>query len=232
MRRLTVGDKGVDVYFAQRLFDDIAVTNGLKNYLEQDGDFGPKTKTAIIEFQTWYRSKHGPVVPLDGAIGTETWSALGAAAAIEHTVPMVPQQNSTTCWLACIRMLLGAATSTTVPASALNADGTLKADGPARTALATALGRRVIDAPRTLRGLYAALERRPGVLLGDCIGYATGRHAVVASGFYVDTALSSDLSVLRLHNPSPIGKGRIERASYPDIVLEKSYNFTPTHLIV
>ena len=61
---LKIGDKGDWVKIAQARL----VINGYK--IEVDGDFGPKTKEAVIKFQTSYGLKR------DGIIGPKTWAKL------------------------------------------------------------------------------------------------------------------------------------------------------------
>ena len=52
-----------------------------------DGEFGGNTETSVRAFQAWAR------IQVDGVVGSQTWSALGAlefVVGIEHTVGVTP----------------------------------------------------------------------------------------------------------------------------------------------
>lgn len=45
--------------------------------LTVDGDFGPKTKQEVIDFQEWYSATYHVSLTVDGIVGPKTWHALG-----------------------------------------------------------------------------------------------------------------------------------------------------------
>jgi uncharacterized protein (TIGR02594 family) len=65
---LKLGDQGIKVRELQALLNAKLVPNPR---LSPDGDFGPRTESAVIAFQT---SKG---LPRDGVVGRATWTALG-----------------------------------------------------------------------------------------------------------------------------------------------------------
>lgn len=232
MRTLQVGDKGSDVFFAQRLFNKFSLAEGFSTFLDPDGDFGNKTKNGIIEFQKWYRDRYGAYsVKPSGVIDNSTWQAMGANTGVSHKRAWIPQWDATSCWRACASSL-GYDTST-IAAYHVAADGTLKDNSTAIGAYASLIGRSVQVAPRSPKAMGAAIGQKPGVLLGSCFGYTGGGHAVVVSAVWSDKNFDPDVCVVRLFNPSPIKKGRTERCdTYPNVILEGNLSYTPKFLLV
>ncbi len=76
-RILKVGSKGEDVKALQRVLNAQAF---LVVKLDEDGDFGSATKSAVISFQ----KKAG--ITVDGEVGSQTWKALGG-----KDIPLPPE---------------------------------------------------------------------------------------------------------------------------------------------
>ncbi len=221
MRMLTQGDKGSDVMFAQNLFNKIALANSLKDYLIPDCDFGPKTKKAILDFQKWFNARYGAFIPVTGDVCGATWRALDAGPYVSHTVRLIPQRSDTTCWEACMNMILGAALCREIPAAHVEADGSLKKDAASVRHYASMLGRRATPAPTSVVTLHGLVARRPAVVLGRSTRYPTGGHAIVVSGVWTDKTGDADVAVLRVFNPSPVNYGRVESSPYPRMMAER-----------
>lgn len=83
---LSLGSRGPEVVKLQLL-----LASALKIKLDADGDFGPKTKAAVVQFQKARK------LVADGIVGPKTWAALGVNPTVSPTPPPpVTQQNT---WL-------------------------------------------------------------------------------------------------------------------------------------
>ncbi len=77
---LDVGDQGAIVSFAQESLNDVTGIGPI----QQDGMFGPRTKAAVVQFQTEFG-----LVP-DGVVGPHTWPVLLAKGADHEASAQVP----------------------------------------------------------------------------------------------------------------------------------------------
>lgn len=228
MRNLRIGDTGADVMFAQLLHNNHDLTLRAPR-LREDGVFGPRTQAAIQRFQTLALPALGPggaIMPntplRPGVIDAETWRALGAGEAVEHGVSMIAQYNRNMCWHACMDMLLGGGRCRYLPAAMLDTSGGRNHGQLQVAALdqyATMLGGRKVAAPRTESALCDLIRSRPAVLTGTWVR-AGGGHAVVLSGFYRNAACNDWATIVRVHNPWPVGIGAVQGSGYPFMELD------------
>jgi peptidoglycan L-alanyl-D-glutamate endopeptidase CwlK len=70
MKTIRKGDKGADVKVLQQLLSHRGFSIGV------DGDFGPNTEKAVIQFQKDNFDVHGHSLTPDGIVGRMTWQAL------------------------------------------------------------------------------------------------------------------------------------------------------------
>lgn len=231
MRNLAQGDNGTDVCFAQKLCNKFVTANDVGEYLTADGDFGPKTRDTVKAIQKWYKARYGAFIPTDGAIAGDTWRALGAAPGVTHPLKLVPQYNSTTCWEACMNMLLGSSKCREMPASMLGPNRLLLDDRNALQHYASLLGRSLASAPNSIRALQSLVSRRPIVVFGRSSQYATGGHAVVVNAVWWDKQADPDTAVIRVLNPSPVNRGRTEPSTYYPLMEVERDCFSPVWVV-
>lgn len=228
MRNISLGSRGADVRFAQRLINIASVNDRDYVSLIEDGVFGRRTDAAVRRYQE--RTAHvGP----NGVVDLTLWRRLGLAHEIDHRVMLVPQHTGFSCWSACVAMIRGVQASFAVRGTNLSTNqgdfGSLVNRPENIRQYAESLGRRAheVKAPFA-RDLATSLRRGPVILFG--VRAQTGRHAVVISGLWPTQALDDNDTVIRVHNPSPIGRGTEEATMYPDMFLE-SEGFTPEWIV-
>ena len=230
MRDLKIGDKGTDVFFAQKLYNRFAIEHSFKNYLDQDGDFGNNTKKGMQEFQSWYRSRFGGSLPTDGSVNAAMWNALGATHGVSHSVKLVPQYNEYTCWEACINMLLGKNQCHEMPKDFLGSNRLLLDDSSAVHHFASMVRRQAMRPPTDPNALRLLLAVKPIVILGRSPRLPGGGHAVVVSAIWSAQSGDPFYSVLRVLNPWPANRGRVEPSGYP-LMDVQSDSFEPVWVI-
>ena len=88
--KLRKGDKGPEVARLQRLLN----AAGASPQLTDDGDFGGKTKTAVIAFQGANKDDKGVPLSPDGVVGPATWGALIAKTGGAPTPTPTPSNDT------------------------------------------------------------------------------------------------------------------------------------------
>lgn len=73
-----IGDRGTSVYLLQQLLKCRGFDPG-----ELDMDFGPRTQTALIAYQTARTDAGADIGGIDGICGDKTWADLLALARVE-----------------------------------------------------------------------------------------------------------------------------------------------------
>lgn len=95
---LSFGSKGPEVALLQLQLN----LKGATPLLGVDGDFGSKTKTAVVAFQ------RAGQLTADGIVGSKTHAALSKGlnlTTITHNIGLIPQPTATTCWAASTAMM-------------------------------------------------------------------------------------------------------------------------------
>lgn len=216
MRVLKVHDKGVQVYFLQRLLNKAAKTSGGRlHQIREDGDFGPmETEPAVRAFQ----SLPGKRLKIDGIVGKNTWAALGLKFEKEHKITLIPQKTDWTCWHAAVSMILeyqGKYMSIVTSPEHMQYYLTSGLDGmDASTQLALELGWYKLNHSPDLWELIEIMKRTP-VYVGYDWKQRTqvyednewktknieGAHAVVFGALYSDG--QTDGTVIKVYDPEP-----------------------------
>jgi hypothetical protein len=171
--------------------------------LREDGAFGPKTNAAVIAFQT------GQHLLVDGIVGPQTWNHLGIRYDITHRVRMFPQWTNTTCWSAAATMILG--NMSVGPGQAALLGGGLDPSPQNVELFARQLGWRMYYPQTwTVSGLGSLLQRKPAWAVGGGRSLAGGwLHAIVLSGFWSDGDEDASGTMIRIHDPEPVGRGSV-----------------------
>lgn len=194
--------------------------------LAVDGQFGAATHSAVDRFQ---KSKW---LVVDGEVGPCTWAALRGTEAYEtlHDVTLVPQIDTTACWLAATSMLLRQSIPrSAVPAEFLASDGGLLNDSelaaPANTVRYARHFHLRMHYPQswTATGLAGVLRSGPASshVLWNISGYVnqTGSsgHFVVIAGIRGDgTEIGT---TLRIYDPWPPTRGTIASHNYMRLMM-------------
>jgi hypothetical protein len=216
---LKTGSRGPLVEDLQRTLND---KQRPSPNLAADGIFGGATDRAVKKFQTdnW-------LAP-DGDVGPCTHSALyghEAYAPVLHRTPFIPQPTPTTCWAASTAMMTNssvAAVRGRTPQSMLASDGGLLNSSESDQAIVTgtAYGRihgLRCNAPQSymLSALRSKLQRGPLMfdMLWSASDYAAGSgssgHMICVVGVRGDGDQSGKGTTLRLHDPWPVGRGKV-----------------------
>lgn len=200
MDTLDRGSRGFKVEYLQRLLNKASTRRHPgATLLSEDGIFGPLTVAAVHAFQ----SHHG-LVP--GAVGRHTWHALGLRTHYEHAhVILVGQPNRVTCWSAAATEILG--NQSVGPGQATIASGGgLEPSIDNLEVFANGLGWRKLNHSPGVQELVGLLRHKP---LWIAAFGAHFKHAVVFSGVYSDGDPSGEGTMFRIHDPWPVGFGRI-----------------------
>lgn len=204
MRVLNVHDKGVQVYFLQRLLNKAARSSGGRlHQIREDGDFGSvETEPAVRAFQS-IPSKR---LKTDGIVGKKTWAALGLKVEIEHKIKLIAQSTDWTCWHASVSMIMGCLGKNLsfVPSnehmqyyvtSGLNGSD-------AGTQLALELGWHKLNHSPSLWEFIEIMRRTPiYVSYSWRTALEHGAHAVVFGALYSDG--QTDGTVIKVYDPEP-----------------------------
>jgi len=189
--------------------------------LKPDGIFGANTHRAVLTFQ-----KKNWLVE-DGDVGPCTWAALQGTEKynVLHKVNLVPQIDSSGCWLAATSMLLGrSVTRSHVPSSLMHTDGGILNDSE----LLSPVHIRAYAQHFHLRMHYPQSWSAAGLanvlvsspvsmhILWDISGYVSGSgssgHFVILAGIRGDgTAIGT---TLRIYDPWPPNRGKIRSYGY------------------
>jgi peptidoglycan hydrolase-like protein with peptidoglycan-binding domain len=204
MQSLQLGSRNAEVMFLQRLLNK----KGASPAVTEDGDFGAKTRTAVISFQT-----KNSIKPANGVVGPMTWTGFGFLVSHSHNTQLFGQTNDMTCWSAAATMMLGSNRSIDAGAAKVNPDGSLNTRMENIELFASSLGWSIVNqisAPSTST-LISALARGP-----ICIFFAGHHfvHAVVGSAIYSDRDNDGSGTVLRIHDPWPKNIGTVYASPY------------------
>lgn len=202
MQTLRRGSRGVQVEYLQGRLNTAARRDGVGGaVLSMDGDFGPLTDAALRAYQ----GRNGPL-KVDGVAGMNTWTRLGVRTEAEHNrVILFGQPTGMTCWSAAATMILGnqsvgSGNATTGPG------GGLTPTSDNQEVFARALGWRMLGYSPTVTDLANIVRQKPVWI--SAYG-STWAHAVVLSGVYSDGNDAGDGTMFRIHDPWPVGRGRI-----------------------
>lgn len=201
MQSVRNGSRGFEVMYLQRLLN-------LRNNagLREDGAFGPRTEAGL---KAWQRSKHTPDT---GVADAMVFQRLGMTVCIEHPIQLFGQPTGMTCWSASMTMLRGTNMSVGPGSATLGATGGLQTTQGNVETFARENGFRVLSSMRSYTINEMENWIRPGALLAIGSGQAGPRrfaHACVISGFYSDQNPNGSATMLRIHDPEPVGQGSI-----------------------
>ena len=207
METLSQGSRALPVKLLQRLLNK----KGARPALAEDGVFGPVTRDAVIAFQRSAR-----LVP-DGIAGPRTWSHLGLATDITHSVRLFPQPTGMTCWSAAATMILG--NMSVGPGGAtLGQTGGLNPTPQNIEQFGRSLGWRIYHPQTwTVAGLTELVRRKPVWAVGGGFnqsGDIGWLHAIVLSALWSDGAADASGTVLRIHDPWPPNVGAVYSRFY------------------
>ena len=200
MDTLRVGSSGFKVQYLQRLLNKaLARDHAAGTRLSEDGAYGPLTEAAVRAFQTRRRS-----ITVDGTAGSQTWGALGLGLELEHPqVIQFGQPTHTSCWSAAATSILGNQSVGPGRAS-LEAGGGMTPSIDNLETFARGLGWRMLNHSPGVQELVSLCQQKPLWIAGAGVNF---KHAVVFSGVYSDG--TDDGTMLRIHDPWPVGRGRV-----------------------
>ncbi len=221
MAILRQGSRGAAVREVQELLNR-RLGGGTR--LTPDGEFGARTRAAVLRFQqeSWLIA--------DGEVGPCTLNALKGSEryAYLHRVRLVPQWTQTTCWSAATAMLTGQqACMAAGPATATQEVGLLndsELDDPANMRRFAAYHRLTLVPGATWLpdGLANFLSRGPIMIntLWDVAGYASRAgspgHMRVVAGIRGDG--TPQATTLRIYDPWPPMRGTIASYNYARLI--------------
>lgn len=219
MRTLRRGSQGLEVEFLQGLLNKAARREApTARPLATDGVFGPLTEESLRAFQ----GRHRPLV-VDGVAGTASWTALGARRERLHaSVIRFGQPTGTSCWSAAATMILG--NRSVGPGSATIAPGGgLSGTMADHEAFARSLGWRMLNHSPSVTEMVSIVERTP---VWIAAGGSNWAHAVVLSGVFSDGDDAGDGTLFRVHDPWPVGFGRVYSTFANPIMMFAADNHT------
>ncbi|MGL4319671.1 MAG: peptidoglycan-binding domain-containing protein [Paracoccaceae bacterium] len=237
MITLRNGSRAQEVLLLQRLLNVYFETDRTVSNISEDGIFGSETDAMLRRFQRAYNGPAGRLT-VDAVAGPSTWRALGLRGDIAWPVAQVGQSTAMSCWVVCAGLATGRMASTVPqnvrfdPINTSYADrrapGGMDADAPNIENYARENNMRVAPGiPNSVEGILGYLRAGPAILVG--VRATGGLHAVVITAAYV-AARNSD-SMIRISNPSPMGRGSTELAGFPTMAIEMQ-SFKPRNLIV
>lgn len=212
MQFLRNGSRGHQVEYLQRLLV-LADTRDQaeRPFSGSDGVFGAETERAVRAFQGRQRG-----MQVDGVAGPRTWAALGLRSEREHHIHRYGQPTRTSCWSAAATMITGHNQSVGQGRARLDGDGGLDHPFENVEAFGRSMGWRMPGATPGVLALVALLQRGP---LWIAVRHSTGRHAVVLSGVYSDGNPSGLGTMVRIHDPWPVGSGAVYGSFVSPIIL-------------
>lgn len=219
---LHVGSRGFDVAVLQ-----LQLNTKDSSRLAVDGDFGPRTKTAVVAFQR--RSR----IADDGIVGPLTHAALAKGltlSTVNHNITHIAQPTTTTCWAASTAMMTRSnvpAVRARTPPDMIAADGGLLNSSESDQAIVTGTRYGNIHGLRchapmswTVGALVNALRRSPLMfdMLWASSDYAEGRgspgHMVVVSAVVSDNNTDGSGTHLLLLDPWRPNVGKVSWVEY------------------
>lgn len=222
MQTLRRGSRGIHVEFMQRLLVRADTREHADYpYFGSDGRFDGETDRAVRAFQ-----RRHPGLVVDGIVGPQTWTALGLRNQREHPIQRHGQPTGMSCWATAAGMI-DASNYATPEGVALGTTGGLAPEFENIEAFARHLGWRMPDHTPDVGELVALLMRTP---LWIGVQHATGRHAVVLSGVYSDGDASGQGTMVRIHDPWPVGHGAVYGSFVSPIILRDGSHRAPASL--
>jgi hypothetical protein len=216
MKTLRRGSRDPEVQFLQRCLNRVLFRADRRfQGLVEDADFGPRTETALRQFQTMNMGRHGITV-VDGIAGPATWRALGPVTEITHDLPRVGQNTNMSCWVVSGGLATRRFASMQAGAANVGPDGGLRPSIANVEVWGRQLGLRLVPMiPMTVGDLVPHLRRGPVALVVDFT--AGGRHMVVISGYYATN--DPETRLVRINDPAPLAQGSIYLSEYPRLIL-------------
>jgi hypothetical protein len=201
MQTVQMGSRGPEVVYLQRMLN-----LRMGSRLREDGVFGPLTKAALVAWQSSQRRSGMPIA--DPA----TFTALGMRTLIEHPIQQFGQPTGMTCWSASMTMVEGTNRSVGQGSAQLGATGGLVSTPDNVAVFAREHGMRVLSSMSSYSVDQLIGWMRNGPLIA--IGAGSGRggrwaHASVLSAIYSDQNANGTGTVMRIHDPEPVGVGSV-----------------------
>jgi hypothetical protein len=220
MNSLQQGSRNDQVKLLQRLLNKRKV---VAPALAEDGAFGPKTRAAVVAFQTVQR------LPADGIVGSQTWGRLGIKFDITHNVRLFAQPTNVSCWSAAATMIVG--NMSVGPGRAAIPGGGLDPSPSNVQVFARSLGWRVYYPQTwTVSGLASLLRAKPLWAVGGGNSPAGNwLHAIVLSALWSDGAEDGSGTLLRIHDPWPPNVGSVYARFYRGTV--DGFDFISMYLL-
>jgi hypothetical protein len=221
MEILREGSQAIPVKLLQRLLNK----KGASPKLAEDGIFGPRTRAAVVAFQT---REH---ISQDGAVGPVTWSRLGLTIDLTHSVRLFPQLTNMTCWSAAATMIIGNM-SVGPGGASLGPSGGMIPTPENIQQFARSLGWRMYYPQTwTVSGLAGLLRHKPAWAVGGGSGPGGNwLHAIVLSAMWSDGAEDGSGTMLRIHDPWPPNIGSVYGRFYRGTV--DSFDFISMYLLL
>jgi len=219
------GSQGLAVKILQRLLNKAKTREGISGTpLSVDGGFGALTESALYAFQ-----KRHPGLVADKVAGNQTWRALGLRAEMIHTrVQLLAQSSAGNCWSAAASMILGNQSvghgSAKLSKKPKEKDALLTTLGN-HMAFARSLGWEALNYSPTVGELVDIVCRTPVWMSAGGVNWG---HVVVLSGVYSDWDEAGDGTLFRIHDPWPVGGGRIYGSFANPITFCNNMAGTPT----
>jgi hypothetical protein len=223
MEILHQGSRSMPVKLLQRLLNK----KGAAPRLAEDGEFGPRTRAAVLAFQARER------LAQDGVAGPATWSRLGLRLDVTHPVRLFGQPTNMTCWSAAATMIIGNMSVGPGRAGIDPSGGLLPSPDNIRR-FGEGLGWRMYYPQTwTVAGLAGLLRNKPVWAVGGGSSPAGDwLHAIVLSALWSDGAEDASGTMLRIHDPWPpnVGKvyGRFYRGTVDGFDFISLYVLQPT----
>jgi len=209
MQEVRQGSRGYPVQLAQRLLNK----NGATPALREDGIFGPKTRAAVVAFQTARNLR-----PATGIVNRAIFTALGLTVDIEHPIQTIGQPTNMTCWSAAMTMMRGTNMSVGAGRAQTASAGGLPTTAENIAVFAEDNGMRIVSRMQSMPvgRMIQLLTDGPLLVIGaGGTGTQQWAHASVIGGIYSDEEPNASGTMLRIHDPWPPGSsGRVYGVFY------------------
>ena len=226
MITLRQGLRDPHVILLQRLLNEHFARDRTVEGLDEDCIFGRRTEHVLRHFQQVYAGPLG-ALPVNGVADGRVWAALGLRTEISWPLPRVGQTTAMSCWVVAAGLASRSMASrvpdtasyrpVTQPGPNGEPGGGLRTSLPNLENYAADNGMRLLPMmPGSVREFEPHLRRGPAILVGRWT--SGGYHAVVVSGYFAGP--TEFATMLRINNPSPMGRGSIEVTNYPSLPLE------------
>ncbi len=171
-----------------------------------EGAFGPFTRAALVAWQ------RGGRPPPTGMADPPVFNALGMRAVVEHPVRQFGQPTGMTCWSASMTMLEGTNRSVGPGSAQLGSTGGLVTTQANVQTFAQEHHLRVLSQMSSygVEQLIGWLRGGPLIAIGaGHTGTNRWAHACVLSAIYSDQNADGSGTVIRIHDPEPVGVGSV-----------------------